>query len=276
MPVRQLFIPGTSCKVWIRTMSDSLVPARYLGSSYISEILSQIASSPVADYYKFGSGHKFLDKVEINIYAGGQPIPYAAGGAKAYCEKLGDGFSRISLEAFDDNYKFEGALSHELGHAWANFAQCLEDNPFSMAFSPMWEKMISLNRTTYRQGQMPWTKDHPHEQFANTFRYFGGALSTRGKSGPGTKDPVVEGFVDPGSNRDFSTLLAALPEASAMARIYGIRTGSIAWDGFWLYFTTAQGVDVRVTARGQWEEKKWLWWPPLSQAWKPSSYAYNV
>lgn len=254
--------------------------------AYWAELIRQIGVAPVARYFNSpdGSGfNKFLSKVTVWVYDPEMTLSREKEiGAEAYCEDMGNGYSVVTLKYFKAAghtlYRGEGALSHELGHAWHNFARCFSATVFGNDFRMLWGKEASLNNTV-PGSQFPWNQGQSiHEEFANAFRYFGGSDNTRGVSGPGTTDPVVNGFKDPASRKDWLALLEMLPETQGFVEAYGYVPGTLSWSrgengGGGLIFQVHGYVWVCQTA-----PYRWFRWVYESGGWKwqPWSPAYKV
>lgn len=231
------------------------------------------------EYYWFGSAHKMLDKAQIFCYGSWVPFKYHAAlpGVEAYVENVGNYGSNMHIKYFNavpgsDPYKWDGALSHEMGHVHHNWVRCFS-GPFATEFSKFWQKQISVNGTLFNKDLAPWRKvnggvEYPNEQYANAYRCFFGLPSTRGISGPGTKDPVLEGFKDPKLNQAWCTQMKLLPETAAMVEAYGIKPDTLSWqwgdlggfqfqsaDGNWYahYFNNSNLAQWFVWRNGAWQ-----------------------
>lgn len=278
MPVpTQIKVDGTSLRIFVwehdlagirpQTANARMVRDQAQWQKWANEL----RSAGMVNYYNFGSGNKFLDKVTINVY-NGVPVPQEHGqGHQAVCWDRGGGKSEIFINSFpnEEAYKFVGALSHELGHAHHNFVGFFPGpscGPFNEDFQNIWACLFSQNRTTFNANLAPWKQangvESPVEQYANMFRALAGTLETRGKSGV-APDLVLPGFHDPlaPENADWLYLAWMGPEAVAMMRVYGYRAGSAQWHRQQrsLTFTTGAGVNVAITAPNEWWESKWNW-----------------
>lgn len=203
-------------------------------------------------YYTLGNGYnKLTGSVELHVLSpvlkGTPAWPSDFGGADALA--LGGGRTRIRLDALDLNregHRMASAFSHEMGHALHNWAEVYGgyDIPgFSADFRALWERAVSLNRSTYDPNLKPWRDpwdkgERPEtgaEQFANASRLFFGVEVTRGSSGPANltpphPDPVVPGFADPKANGAWGKMLRLLPELAAYVKANGYRPGTLRWD----------------------------------------------
>jgi hypothetical protein len=196
------------------------------------------------EYYARPDGtHKFWEKVEINTYSRFLPFPNAQL-ALALTYSLGGGKSRIDIQYFDpaaNPYRFPAALSHEMGHAFHNWCGLYgADNAGLGDVAAMWERLVSTNASAYDASKEPWSRDPGWEQFANAYRFLFGTSqapgATRGSSGPGTPDGVVQGFEDPKGHPDWRKMFQWLPELCAFIRTYGCAPGSLQWYGNWCFF----------------------------------------
>ena len=201
------------------------------------------------EYYNFGCTHKMLSKTTIHVYCPLQksvdgklvdvvPFPYYNNTVDAYVYPREYDRSEMFIKYFNavpgaNTYKWEGALSHEFGHVHHNWVRCFQGN-FSAEFSRFWQKQISINGSLFNKDLSPWKKsgggvEYPNEQYANAFRCYLGLPSTRGVSGPGTTDPVVEGFKDPKTNQAWCYQMKLLPETAAFVDAHGIKDGTLSW-----------------------------------------------
>lgn len=257
----QVLASGLTLHRWYKVNVDS--ECRSL--AYWNETDAGLRTSKFAKWYQVGNYNKFFSKVTVHVYGDQVPVPYAANGAQAYCYDRGQGRSEIHIRNFSNTYQLEGALSHELGHAQHNYAECFGSSPFGLEFYAIWCRLVSKNGTVFNPEQAPWKKqdggvENGYEQFANFARCYSGTPATRGVSGNNT-DPVLEGFHDPKQKPQLEDLFIRLPEATAMIATYGFKPGSLAYnaDSNFLWWQTAAGVYVGQTAPNEWWQWGWSW-----------------
>lgn len=254
--------------------------------SYYQAVEDQILHGALSYY-----GRKFTEKVEINVYAPlleGTPA-WPAGFGGADCADLGGGRSRIRIRWFDPaafgGYKLPAALSHEIGHAYHNWTRCFHGTPYAGTFGVFFERLVSSDGSAFDPSRKPWIEpwgpgsrtEDKFEQFANAFRCFFGVLATRGVSGSGTTDPVVPGFKDPAAHPEWGAMLRLLPELTAYWDAYGLRDGTLRWeggaDGAWV-FQNAAGDWIRQSDYYAWQ--RWGWsWAAWANAWNAFYPTYN-
>lgn len=200
--------------------------------------------------------HKFLRRVTWHVYSWLVPMPRADW--ECYCEPpAADGEIHIHTRYYDpttsDAGRLPGALSHETGHAFHFWAGLYAGKAALAEVERTWERMASTYRVTYDPNVYPWRQhdrlETPMEALANAYRYFFGTLSTRGSSGPGTRDPVLPGFADPGLHPEWRKAIQILPELCGFILAHGVRPGTLAWvggtNGWWEF---RRGTDGRLIA----------------------------
>lgn len=256
-----------------------------LWGQYLQELMTDSH-----EYYNQPDGtNKFFRCVTINCYSRFLPFPNQQL-ALALTYSRGDhgqlpAFnSQIDIQYFDptvDPYRFPAALSHEVGHAYHNWAGLYGNDQASPEIAKMWEKMCSSNHTTYDPNNGPWKvpdgrTEGPWEQFANDYRYFFGTINspgnTRSSSGSNSRDPVITGFEDPANHLDWKKMMQFLPELCSMVKSYGIIPGSISWNNWYYQFQIGSGQWVYMdyyytyTGRGDgwhyWNGSTWVQWAP--------------
>lgn len=240
--------------------------------SYISSLTNQIKNQ--ISYYNSSDGtNKFFDKIILNVYSPLVDFPSSKDLADTTPTGTSSdpGTSTINIQKYatgnpTPDYRFEGALSHEMGHAYHNWTRCFDSNrPYGAYFSAWWERQVSTNHTEYSDTGYPWynpprANENQYEQFANAFRYFFGCDSTRGQSGTST-DPVQPGFEDPAAHPDWGTQMKLLPETTAYWDTYGLLNGSLSWQpGQYWQFQNASGTWMAQTNYDtwyQWDGSNW-------------------
>jgi hypothetical protein len=216
--------------------------------AYFEDLAGQMQKQ--LKYYNSPDGtNKFFKRVAIGVWAPNTGFPSTTD--EAHCsDRNGIGDSDINVRKFADKYQFEGALSHEMGHAYVNWTRCFADDRFASAFAELFERQVSGNGSRWSATGKPWSKpwepspgrdENKDEQFANTFRYFLGADATRGKSGP-PKDLVVPGFNDPAKNLHWGKQLKLLPELTGYWESHGLQS-DLTWqggtNGYWQFKNSA-------------------------------------
>lgn len=251
---------------------------------YHKKLFSQIQRQ-VAYYNSPDGTNKFLKQVGVAVYSPRVPFPSTTD--KAHCkERNGLGPSDINIVKFSDAYQFEGALSHEMGHAYHNWTLCFTGTPYKHGqygpiFSEFFERQLTLNGSTWSKDGKPWRQpwapaagrdENKQEQFANVFRYFLGTDATRGKSGPGTRDPVVPGFKDPAANQHWGKQLRLLPELTGYWDSYGVQNRTLSWeggaDGYWQFKNAAGQTMIH--------KNYYEWYEVVGGRWQRVSPRYNV
>jgi hypothetical protein len=274
--------------LWLTRVYDAnskvSIDAQCGSLDYYKQLFAQIQRQ--VSYYNSPDGtNKFFKRVGVTVYAPGVPFPSSTD--EAHCqERNGLGDSNIDIVKFPDVYKFEGALSHEMGHAYHNWTLCFTGTTprygsYGAIFTPFFERQISENGSTWSATGKPWYQpwgpgkgrdENKLEQFANVFRYFMGADVTRGQSGPGTKDPVVPGFKDPAKNPHWGKQLRLLPELTGYWNSYGIQNGTLSWqdgaDGYWQFKNAAGQLMV--------QKNYYEWYEVVAGRWQRVSPRYTV
>lgn len=243
----------TLVRVWDGTKGG---PERARSLGWWDGLVRQCLTSPTLNYYHTSTGgHLFGRKVTLEVWDPSlQAQMPLSDWALAYCQDLRNepgkaGHSKITMLGFEHDYTCLGAFSHELGHAHANWCGLYGGTLDGMDVEKLWEIEASANDTVFNSDQKPWDRpwgtggdENGHEQYANAFRYFSGAVGTRGVSATAV-EKVVPGFEDPGARQDWGTLLWMLPETEAYVRRHGGRPGTASWhrDLRMLQFQDGQG-----------------------------------
>lgn len=244
----------------------------YCGTvGYYQQMLEQLIYDALEYYTPKDAGgwpagpNKFLKHVFWHIYAPGTPMPLDENGNvrpyEACCHSPNAaGEIHIHLRYYPPGgnwgpYKMPSALSHEMGHAYHYWAGLYTSNAQLAEVERTWERMVSLNRTTFNASYAPWRKadggvESGQEQAANTYRCLMGVDCTRGVSGPGTTDPVLAGFEDPKSHPEWKKAFQLLPELCGFIRANGARANTLKWvgstNGWWEF---RRGSDGRLIAQ---------------------------
>ena len=240
------------------------------------------------EYYNQADGtNKFTLCVNLHVYSLVLPFPNidraeALTYSRGFHGDLPAFHSDIYIRYFDPSqgqYRFPAALSHEMGHAYHNWAGFYgNDGAYCEEVVRMWQKQINSAHTPMTDPKaFPWSGDPDYEQWANTYRVLFGTYidpgHTRGSSpdySPNyTLDACKQGFENPAHHPEWKKMIQFIPELCAMLKAYGGAVqDTLSWNTNCFEFKLKNGTWIY-----QGQPNAWYYWNGSS--WVQFNPVYN-